>query len=344
MEYGLKFVIVVVLCATFGEASGGHRCLAGSEPFVCILQRFDYNPGDDIPLFALSPGVKSIRFIEPIFNLHDSQAIIHMYDRVFHQQLNSPLAVELTGSYTTVLEIPDNLEYADFSDNSLERLHVPLNRSYALRYLDLNSNYRLNIQNISLLVNLETLHLSTCNIETLPVNMFENLNRLAHLTLAANSIHKIDLDWFPMSLKLLRLDQNFMAEFHFSGTTRLPLLEDLNIEYNDLTELNIRALLETAPKLRLFSIGRNPLKRAELNGIVDELNQRNIAYYNMEDIGDRECTDGEHYFRGVCMPASVFELSWVEKVKIGGFIVVLVALVVGIAFGAMFLRKRFQPS
>uniref|UniRef100_A0A182YIC7 Uncharacterized protein n=1 Tax=Anopheles stephensi TaxID=30069 RepID=A0A182YIC7_ANOST len=337
-------IMVVVLLAASCEASSAHRCLAGSEPFVCILPRFDYEAGEAIPLFELPPDAKSVRFVEPFYNVHDSQNIIHTYDRVLHRQLNSPQAVELTGSYTLVVEIPENLEYGDFSDNYLDRLHVPVNQSYALRYLDVNSNYRLKIQNISRLVNLETLHLSTCNIDALPANMFENLNRLAHLTLAANSIHTVDLDWFPMSLRLLRLDHNLMSEFHFSGTTRLPLLEDLNIEYNDLTELNIRALVETAPKLRLFSIGRNPLKLAVLRGIVDELNQRNIAYYNMEETRDRDCTDGERYFRGACVPASVFSLSWVEWAQIVLFVCLLVTLVVGIAFGTVYLRKRFYAS
>ncbi|XP_052889130.1 uncharacterized protein LOC128297515 [Anopheles moucheti] len=340
----LRLVIALLVYATSGEASHARRCVAGSELFVCMLARFDYQPGQDIPLFDLPADAKAIRFVEPFYNIHDNENTIHVYDAVLHRQLNSPQAVELTGSYTTAVEIPPNLEYADFSDNNIERLFVPADQSYALRLLDLNQNRNLQFENISRLVNLETLHLSSCNIETIPINLFENLNRLTHLTLANNNFHKIDLNWFPMSLTLLRLDHNWMTEFHFSGTARLPLLEDLNIENNDLTGMDINALIATAPKLRLFSIGRNPLKRAELISIVDELNRRNIAYYNMEETGDQNCGEGEHYYRGACVPESVFALGWVEWIQMIFFFILLVVLAIGIAFGARLLWKRFYAS
>ncbi|XP_053660773.1 uncharacterized protein LOC128709779 [Anopheles marshallii] len=347
MECDLRLVIALLVYATSCDAkheSHAHRCVPGSELFVCMLARFDYQPGQDIPLFELPADVKAIRFVEPFYNIHDNENTIHMYDGILHRQLNSPQAVELTGSYMTSVEIPSNLEYADFSDNNIDRLHVPADQPYALRLLDLNHNRNLQVENISRLVNLETLHLSSCYMETLPVNLFENLNRLTHLTLANNNLHKIDLNWFPMSLTLLRLDQNWMTEFHFSGTARLPLLEDLNIEYNDLTAIDINALVETVPKLRLFSIGRNPLKRTELSSIVDELNRRNIAYYNMEETRDQQCGEDEHYFRGVCMPASAFALGWVEWVEMIVFVIVLAVLAIGIAFGARLLWKRFYAS
>ncbi|XP_049288471.1 uncharacterized protein LOC125766491 [Anopheles funestus] len=341
----LRLVIVLVVYrAASCEASHGHRCLAGSELFVCILARFDYQPGQDIPMFDLPADVKAIRFVEPFYNIHENENLIEVYDGILHRQLNSPLAIELTGTYMRTIEIPSKMEYADFSDNNIAHVYVPTDQSYALRYLDLNSNRKLQLENISRLVNLETLHLSGCNIATLPPNMFENLNRLAHLTLAANEMHKVDLNWFPMSLTLLRLDQNWMTEFHFSGSARFPLLEDLNIEYNDLTGLDINALVDTVPKLRLFSIGRNPLKRTELDGILAELNRRNISYYNMEEARDQHCAENEQYFRGMCLPQSVFALSWVDWFEMIFFAIVLVALAIGIAFGARFLWKRFHSS
>uniref|UniRef100_A0A182LVT9 Leucine rich immune protein (Coil-less) n=1 Tax=Anopheles culicifacies TaxID=139723 RepID=A0A182LVT9_9DIPT len=344
MECVLRLVIILLMYATSSGASHGRRCLAGSEVFVCVLPRFDYQPGQDIPMFELPADVNAIRFVEPLYNIHETDNTITVYDGILHRQLNSPKAVELTNSYTSTVYIPPNLEYADFSDNIIEHLHVPVDQSYALRYLDLNSNFKLQVQNVSRLVNLETLHLSSCSLEQLPLNMFENLNRLAHLTLAGNNMHTIDLDWFPMSLTLLRLDQNWMKEFHFSGSARLPLLEDLNIEYNDLTTLDIKALVETVPKLRLFSIGRNPLKRNELEGILEELNRRNIAYYNMEHVSDQYCNEGERMFRGVCISDSVFALGWGEWFEILFFIIVMIALAIGLAFAARFLWNRYHVS
>uniref|UniRef100_A0A182VXL2 Leucine rich immune protein (Coil-less) n=1 Tax=Anopheles minimus TaxID=112268 RepID=A0A182VXL2_9DIPT len=344
MECVLRFVIVLLAYATSCGASHARSCLAGSEVFVCVLQRFDYQPGQDIPLFDLPVDVKAIRFVEPLFNIHENENIIYVYDGILHRQLNSPLAIELTNSYMTTVYVPPNLEYADFSENSITSLIVPADQSYALRFLDLNNNHNLQVKNISLLVNLETLHLSSCTLEHLPLDMFENLNRLAHLTLAGNSLLEIDLNWFPMSLTLLRLDQNWMTDFHFSGSARLPLLEDLNIEYNALNALDIKALAEVAPKLRLFSIGRNPLTRTELDGILDELNRRNIAYYNMEQMSDQYCSEGERYFRGACMPESVFALSTGEWVEMIIFIIGLVALAIGIALTARFLWNRYHVN
>uniref|UniRef100_A0A182JZ24 Leucine rich immune protein (Coil-less) n=1 Tax=Anopheles christyi TaxID=43041 RepID=A0A182JZ24_9DIPT len=345
MEYLLRLILMLVVCVVSSDATLTRRCLAGSELFVCILPTFDYAPGQDIPVFDLPADIKAIRFIDPFSDIHGSDNEIQMYDRVLHRQLNSPPAIELRSTYMKVVEIPPNLEYGDFSNNAVAEVLVPSNQSYALRYLDLINNGRLIIpealDNISRLVNLETLHLSNCAIETLPPNMFENLNRLAHLTLAGNGLKKINLEHFPMSLTLLRLDVNSIEELVVSGSTRLPLLEDLNLEYNGLQELNVAALVNTAPKLRLFSIGRNPLKQPVLNAILDELNRRNIAYFNMEVSNDAQCADHEVYYRGVCMKDDFFLMKWTDWLELVVLFLGLVALVGGIAYGGTVLWKRY---
>uniref|UniRef100_A0A182P8Y7 Leucine rich immune protein (Coil-less) n=1 Tax=Anopheles epiroticus TaxID=199890 RepID=A0A182P8Y7_9DIPT len=340
----LRLILMLVVYVVACHATVNHRCLSGSEMFVCILPSFDYTPGQSIPLFDLPADVQAIRFIHPFSNTHGSDNNILMYDRILHRQLNSPRAIELSGAYLTAIEVPSDLEYADFFSNDLKEVHVPANQSYALRYLDLSLNNRIilpqGLENVSRLVNLETLHLSSCSIEVLPPNMFENLNRLAHLTLAGNGLHQIDLNKLPISLSLLRLDVNAIAKLSLPGNARLPLLEDLNLEYNELTELNVSALVETAPKLRLFSLGRNLLKRPVLNDILDELNRRNIAYYNMETY-DKLCGDHEVYYRGVCMSEEFFLISWTDWLGLVLLFVGLVALVGGVAFGGYKLWKRY---
>ncbi|XP_041762496.1 uncharacterized protein LOC121588519 isoform X2 [Anopheles merus] len=343
-----SILLMLVVYAVANEAALSRRCLAGSELFVCILPTFDYTPGKDIPVFELPVDVKAIRFIEPFSDVHGSDNEIQMYDRVLHEQLNSPEAIELRSSFTRAVDIAPNLAYADFSSNAIAEVLVSPNQSYALRYLDLNYNYHLihpqALENISRLVNLETLHLSSCVVETIPQNMFENLNRLSHLTLASNNLKQINLEQLPMSLTLLRLDANGLKEFSTFEMARLPLLEDLNLEHNELKELNVNALAQTAPKLRLFSIGRNPLRQPVLNAILDELNRRNIAYYNMEVSSDMQCGEHEVHYRGVCMASDFFLMKWTDWLELIMLFVGLVALLGGFAYGSTVLWKRYHMA
>uniref|UniRef100_A0A182N6D8 Leucine rich immune protein (Coil-less) n=1 Tax=Anopheles dirus TaxID=7168 RepID=A0A182N6D8_9DIPT len=336
----------ILLATAFGGICGStlnHRCLAGSEAFACILPMFDYQPGEDIPVFHIPENVSVIRFVDPLYNVHETDNVIQVYDLVLHRQLNSPRAIELCDTYTTAVEIPPDLEYAEFSYDSIELLHVPEHPPSALRYLDLNGNYHLHPANISRLVNLETLHLSSCSLETLPAGLFRDLNRLAHLTLSSNNMHTVDLTVFPVSLTLLRLDGNWMTKFQLgSSVGRYPLLEDLNIEHNDLTELDMHALVAVAPKLRLFSIGGNPLKRASLSGTLDTLDKLHIAYYNMELPRDQVCDRGERRYRGACIPESVFTLEWTDWLELLFLFLGLVALLIAVSYGGAILWARFQ--
>uniref|UniRef100_A0A182Q8K2 Leucine rich immune protein (Coil-less) n=1 Tax=Anopheles farauti TaxID=69004 RepID=A0A182Q8K2_9DIPT len=343
MERLLSFRLIL-LAAVGGvcNANLNHRCLAGSETFACILPMFDYEPGEDIPVFHIPENVTSVRFIAPIYFVHESKSIIKVYDLVLHRQLNSPRAIELCGSYTTAVEIPSNLEYADFASNNIQQVCVPEGQSSALRYLDLNSNHHVRLDNISRLANLETLHLSGCEIESLPAGMFQNLNHLAHLTLSGNSMHRVDLSVFPVSITLLRLDRNWMTEFQFAGIGRYPLLEDLNIEYNDLDTLDIDALLAVAPNLRLFSVGRNPMKLTTLTSILNTLDKLYIAYYNMEQPSDQECDPGERRYRRACIPESSFSLDWLDWMELVMLFLAIVAVLFAVAIGGTKLWAHWQ--
>ncbi|XP_053680851.1 toll-like receptor 1 [Anopheles nili] len=341
MELLSRFLFVVFLHSC--GATSNRQCLPGSNIFACILPLFDYEPGKDIPLFNLSADVTSIRFVKPLYNTLETEYVIHIYDAVLHRQLNSPQAIELIGTNVKELEISPNLQYADFSDNNIQLVHVSTEHPPALRYLNLNFNKNLRPANISKLVSLETLVLSRCGFETLPAEVFVNLNRLAHLTLTGNHIKQVELRQLPPSLVLLQLNRNWMRTFDFASA-RMPLLEQLNIEFNDLNDLNITVLVAIAPKLRFLAVGSNPIKRATLNLILDALNRHNISYYNIELWSEEICDVDERRYRGVCIPSSSFTLEWNDWLDLGLFLCLLLALVVGIAFGVQkLLKKQLLP-
>ncbi|KFB42174.1 AGAP004017-PA-like protein [Anopheles sinensis] len=341
-----KFGLFLLLNCVVGRAElNTHKCLAGSETFVCTLPSFHYNPEDNIPKFDLPEGVNAIQFVRPLYYTSMLDTTISMYDALLHKQLNSPKAIEIIFNRLTMIEIPPNLEYGDFMINLIQKIYVSSNQSYALRYLNLSANHRLRSisTNISRFENLETLYMRYCGIRIVPGGIFENMNRLKRLDLTGNDIKQIDLSRIPPSLTALLVKDNGFKNFQFPSG-RFPLLTELNVEDNLLNNVDVSAILAMAPKLKLFAIAHNPIKRAQLVSILDELDRRNVAYYNMEVPEDSECLANERKFRGVCIPESSFPLEagdWVEIVLLVGLLIVVL---VGIVFGGVKLWKKYHPS
>ncbi|KFB42172.1 AGAP004017-PA-like protein [Anopheles sinensis] len=169
------------------------------------------------------------------------------------------------------------------------------------------------------------------------------MNRLKRLDLGGNYFKQIDFSTIPSSLTVLLLEDNEFKNFDFPSN-RFPLLTELNVEHNLLKNVDISAILAMAPKLKFFAVGHNPIKRAQLVTILNELDRRNVAYYNTEVPDDSECLADERKFRGVCIPESSFPLEagdWVEIVLLVGLLIVVL---VGIVFGGVKLWKKFHPS
>lgn len=85
-----------------------------------------------------------------------------------------------------------NLKYFDLGTNLLESL--PENILINLKYLNLEKNNFVNLNNIETLVNLEYLDLSNNKLEEIPINI-RTLNKLNYLNLSNNKIVRISEDF-----------------------------------------------------------------------------------------------------------------------------------------------------
>ncbi|XP_058064661.1 leucine-rich repeat and calponin homology domain-containing protein 4-like [Anopheles bellator] len=341
MGYFTNVLNVIFLTTALGCCSANHarRCISGSEAFVCALYHFKYEPGQDIPLFDLQPGTKAVEFVKPFYKPEEPS--ITVYDAVLHRQLGMPVAVGITKSMLTLLEMPPNLQYGDFANNRLSRIVVDSSQSYAMRYLNLNGNNELNPANISLFAELETLHMSNSDWRTLPAGLFSTMTRLQHLTISGNRLKEIDLKTLPGSLTLLRMDRNLLPKLNFEDV-RFPQLEDLNVQRNELTAMNISALVERSPKLKLFSIGRNPISLEKLDHIVSVLNRHNISYYSMENPEDWTCSESEVRIRGICIPKDSVKPGWGEWLTQIFFFCLVPLVLFGAAPSGWLLWRKFK--
>uniref|UniRef100_A0A182JLX3 Uncharacterized protein n=1 Tax=Anopheles atroparvus TaxID=41427 RepID=A0A182JLX3_ANOAO len=334
MKSFARLALFLVTCGAAARAEHStHRCVGGSEEFVCMMSSFDYNPEENIPQFHLPKDVKAIRFVQSFYNTRFFDNCISAYDGLLHKQLNSPVAIEARDVCMHRLEMPSNVEYADFTNNFIQAIGAPSNQSYALRYLNLNENRRIkafSIVNISRFVNLETLHIAYCSLEQIPSGIFDKLTRLTRLFIGGNDFTQLDLSMLPSSLSVLNLQNSNIRSYNFPSN-HFPALEHLNFEFNNLKDVDIEALLAMAPKLKLFALGHNAIKRGRVAEILGELDRRNVAYYNTELPSDSECQHDERKFRGLCIPESSFPLEvgdWIE-------IVLLVALAVSVLLGVV---------
>uniref|UniRef100_A0A182IM65 Leucine rich immune protein (Coil-less) n=1 Tax=Anopheles atroparvus TaxID=41427 RepID=A0A182IM65_ANOAO len=346
MKSFARLALFLVTCGAAARAEySTHRCVGGSEAFVCTIVIFGYNPEKNIPQFHLPKDVKAIRFVRS-FYITRTDECISAYDALLHKQLNSPVAIEARYVFMHTIEMPSNVEYADFTDNLIQTIGAPSNQSYALRYLNLNENHKIDassIVNISRFVNLETLYIADCSLEQIPSGIFDKLTRLTRLFIGGNDFTQLDLSMLPSSLSVLNLDNSYIRSFSFPSN-HFPALEHLNFEFNKLRDVDIEALLAMAPKLKLFALGHNEIKRARVEEILGELDRRNVAYYNTELPSDSECQPDERKFRGLCIPESSFPLEVGDWIEIVLLVALAVSVLLGVVIGGMKLWAKYPPS
>ncbi|XP_050083091.1 uncharacterized protein LOC126569791 [Anopheles aquasalis] len=340
-------VFLMVLLVSFCSAKQARRCLGGSEVFVCTLVQFDYEAGQDVPQFNISSSVTAVKIIRSPHEMqeYNSDTIRHIreYDSVLHRQLGFPKAIEIQDTSMHTVEVPAEMLYADFSANSIKTITVNPQLPYALRYLDLDDNYNLPIENVTHFTRLQSLHLSNCRLETIPDRLFTPMTNLQHLTLAYNRLTAVDLKQFPPSLTLLFFNRNNLRNMTLGGVI-FPSLEHLNVASNEISSFNATLILPLAPKLKLFTIERNPMRRAMVDHIVEELNRRNISHYNMENPDEWVCKDDEIIYDGVCFSENNLEsdeASW-STFGIVSTVMVVLAGSAGLGYVIWILYKRVQ--
>ncbi|ETN58812.1 hypothetical protein AND_009586 [Anopheles darlingi] len=328
-------VCLISVCS----AKHSRQCLGGSEIFVCTLLQFDYEAGQDVPHFNISSSVTAVKFIIPpneqLHHIVSSLKYIREYDSVLHRQLGSPKAIEIQETRMHTVEMSAELLYADFTHNSIKSIIVNPQLSYALQYLDLNDNYNVPLENVSHFVQLKTLHLTNCHIESIPERLFAAMVQLQHLTLAHNRLTTVDLKRFPPSLTLLFLNGNDLKNMTLGGVL-FPSLEHLNVRSNRISSFNATLILPLAPKLKLFSIGHNPMMRSTVDHIVGELNRRNISHYSMENPDEWVCKDDETIYEGVCFPKTILESDETSSSTLSKVCIVVFVLAGSAGIGYVF--------
>ncbi|XP_058064660.1 uncharacterized protein LOC131214296 [Anopheles bellator] len=237
-----------------------HRCDPGSEVFACSVASFIYNPGEKHSRLIVPDRVRKIRLLYPWEKIVNERDKILAYDKVLHAELNHPRAIYINYGDIRTIEIPVDLEYAEFQKNKIEKVIAPearlVSAKYSLRYLDLTRNHLADIANLSALVNLETLILQDNRLKSVDTQMFEPFANLTTLVLTGCWLRNLDLQQLPPSLVYLGISSNRLSEVYFDKM-HLPDLEVLSMKRNDLFRLNIHALREAAPNLKLLQIARN---------------------------------------------------------------------------------------
>ncbi|KAF2879136.1 hypothetical protein ILUMI_27043 [Ignelater luminosus] len=136
--------------------------------------------------------------------------------------------------------------------------------------------------------NLEVLILS-CDIETIHVNGFKNLNRLKELDLGNNSISSLPDGLFQSlgELKKLNLSRNNFEELPRNIFNGLGNLKQLYISDNPISKFDIKAL-DAVKKLEELSMSNNRLQvvPARLFSKLTKLKSLDLSYNSIEDLGN----------------------------------------------------------
>uniref|UniRef100_A0A182M0W8 Leucine rich immune protein (Coil-less) n=1 Tax=Anopheles culicifacies TaxID=139723 RepID=A0A182M0W8_9DIPT len=302
MSRECAFVFLLLLGCSAGNYTHTlweHRCDPGSEIFACTAPNFLYKPNQNHSTLIVPETVRKVRLAYPTDKVIGRRDIITAYDATLHAALNRPLAVQITYVSMEHLEVPLDLEYADFSHNSIERVNAPpVNGSnYALRYLDLGGNGMDRIDSLSALVNLETLLLSGNHISTLDDSVLKSFTKLSTLNLASNSLVDISFTDMPASLEFLILRHNLIyGTLEFTGVN-LPALKVLDVYNNLCGVLEVSALLSAAPKLEAIRLDGNYFSVKDAKAILEQLTDAGIEHDKFAKSNREEDDDEDHYFR-----------------------------------------------
>ncbi|XP_058450905.1 leucine-rich repeat-containing protein 23-like [Malaya genurostris] len=215
--------------------------------------------------------------------------------------MHRPPILEMVNIAMDHLIVPPDLLLGNFEDNSISSIEVSYTKSYQISFLDLDHNNLRNINNISALINLETLHLRDNAIKSIDRTVFAPLIKLKRLYLGFNSL--ITLPWQSLSSTLVHLDcyVNYLDNVNFRNVS-FPALEYLNINRNEIRLLNVTELLLATPKLKVVYVLVNNFKKDRRDKIEQELKNNNLTYDgNEEYYDDDDCYYDEEYVDGRCV-------------------------------------------
>uniref|UniRef100_A0A182SJB5 Leucine rich immune protein (Coil-less) n=1 Tax=Anopheles maculatus TaxID=74869 RepID=A0A182SJB5_9DIPT len=152
----LPLLLIAVTSANYTKTAWEHPCDPGSEVFACSVPNFLYHPYENYSSLIAPDTVQKVRLGYPTDKKIVSRETITAYDEVLHMVLKRPKAIQIAYASIKQLDIPYDLEYADFRGNSIQTVHAPALKEteYALRFLDLQHNDLDRIECLQALVNL----------------------------------------------------------------------------------------------------------------------------------------------------------------------------------------------
>ncbi|XP_050079190.1 leucine-rich repeat-containing protein 4B-like [Anopheles maculipalpis] len=310
-----------------------YRCEPGTDPTVCNIWNMEYDAEivakhpDRLPSVNYTSTVSTVQllFERYYYNGHNQ---LERYDLTLHGTvLRNPSVVQIRDYRLRRIAIPSNLIVGDFTDNVISVIDTDPTETYKVRYLDLSHNSLRDVENLTVLVQLETLNLEGNRIIALEANMFTRMINLTHLYLGDNNFHTFDFHTLPKGLNVLWLKRNELRELSLTSVL-LPRLRELNLETNTLSSLDMAALFTAFPALEVVPIAYNTFAKQEASRIVAELKRRSVAYYiGMERSGSVDCDYDEYRVEDVCFAGSGMAVWSVWKAIV---LLVIAVLVVGV--------------
>ena len=143
----------------------------------------------------------------------------------------------------------------------------------------------------SAFVDLESLHLVSCKIQSIGVDAFKGLEtKLTELSLKSNALTTVPSGQISALVKLrkLTLTQNKITAITNNAFQTLTDLEELDFSHNEITTINIDAFKGLETKLSFLTLHLNQLAESQLSSIkqLQGLTQLNLAYNRLASIPD----------------------------------------------------------
>ncbi|XP_029733177.2 leucine-rich repeat transmembrane neuronal protein 4 [Aedes albopictus] len=263
-----------------------YECLPYPVDSVCRIERISYQSGDQI---SFPTGYQQYH-IKVSRSLKARSSKVTVFNDKLYEAMHKPTSIEMTNTEMDELMLPAELLVGDFSDNNLASVDALQEETYQITYLDVSFNRLHHMDFVGRLVNLEILHLERNAIGHVPGSQLSLLTKLKYLYLQFNSITWIPWSDIPRSMIHLDCYLNSVTDANFTDID-LPFLEYLNLQYNELSAINVTELLRTAPNLKEVHLYNNQIDRIQLRKIMTELTSNNISFVDLHNW----CTADEEF-------------------------------------------------
>lgn len=158
---------------------------------------------------------------------------------------------------------------------------------------------------------IKEIDLSMNNIIDLKPNTFNRNPTLERIRLYHNQIERIDDNLFANLSELISIDleQNNISHFPAVITRDIKMLSYLTLCYNQILDLETRAMLDNLPKLKIFCFHHNNFECGRYKEIIrilddkklihstswDENRMYSYSIYDVLDIEQKQCINKTHW-------------------------------------------------